>query len=92
MASPAADANSFAVVSALRHVVGECPTWDERQQALFWTSIIDGRIYRLDPATGQRQHWQFEAPDIVAELNSGVEFKPPTLPLQPSEGNEAIAA
>ena len=43
-------------------------------------------------ARDRRRDWQWEAPDIVAELNSGVEINPPTLQLQPSEENEAIAA
>ncbi|MEO8882039.1 MAG: SMP-30/gluconolactonase/LRE family protein [Devosia sp.] len=55
-------ATLFDVVSPLRHIVGECPTWDERSQELLWSSIIDGRIYALDPATGRQHHWQFEAP------------------------------
>jgi hypothetical protein len=43
-------------------------------------------------ARDRRRDWSWEAPDIVAELNSGVEIKPPTLQLQPSEENETIAA
>ncbi len=53
---------SFTVISDLRHEVGECPTWDERRQTLLWTSITDGRIHALAPATGQRQEWQFNGP------------------------------
>jgi hypothetical protein len=43
-------------------------------------------------ARDRRRDWQWEAPDIVAELNSGVPIKPPTPQLQPSGGSEAIAA
>ena len=53
---------SFTVVSDLRHEVGECPTWDEASGTLLWTSITEGRIYALTPATGQRRSWQFDGP------------------------------
>lgn len=53
---------SFSVVSDLRHEVGECPTWDERRHMLLWTSITDGQIHALAPATGQKQVWQFNGP------------------------------
>jgi sugar lactone lactonase YvrE len=80
---------SFTVVSNLRHEVGECPTWDERRQTLLWTSITDGRIHALTPATGQRQVWQFNGPVasfglcdtgrfVVALRNEVVLFDPET--------------
>jgi sugar lactone lactonase YvrE len=59
---PEISAGAFKSVSLQRHVVGESPTWDERQQVLLWTSITDGRIFGLEPATGKQWHWQFEAP------------------------------
>ena len=34
-------------------------------------------------AMSRRRDWQWEAPDIVAELNSGVPIKPPTPNLNP---------
>jgi hypothetical protein len=43
-------------------------------------------------ATDRRRAWQWEAPDIMAELNSGVPIKPPAAQPQSSEQEEAIAA
>ena len=43
-------------------------------------------------ASDRRRDWQWEAPDIVGELNSGVPIKPPTPQPQYSEQNETIAA
>ena len=54
-------------------------------------AALTGR-WQAAMAKDRRRDWQWEAPDIVAELNSGVAIKPPTPQLQPSEGNEAIAA
>ena len=39
-----------------------------------------------------RRDWQWKAPDIEAELNSGVPIKPPASQPQSSEQNETIAA
>jgi hypothetical protein len=43
-------------------------------------------------ATDRRRDWQWEAPDIEAELNSGVPIKPPAAQPQSSEQQGAIAA
>ena len=43
-------------------------------------------------ASDRRRNWQWEAPDIVAELNSGVPIRPPTPQPQCSVQNETIAA
>jgi hypothetical protein len=43
-------------------------------------------------ATDRRRDWQWEAPDMVAELNSGVAIKPPAPQPESSEQNESIAA
>jgi hypothetical protein len=43
-------------------------------------------------AVDRRRDWQWEAPDIVAELNSGVAIKPPVSQPELSERNEAMAA
>jgi hypothetical protein len=43
-------------------------------------------------AVDRRRNWQWEAPDMVAELNSGVAIKPPVSQPEPSERNEAMAA
>jgi hypothetical protein len=43
-------------------------------------------------ATDRRRDWQWEAPDIEAELNSGVPIKPPVSQPDISEQKETIAA
>jgi hypothetical protein len=43
-------------------------------------------------ARDRRRDWQWEAPDIVAELNSAVEIKPPVMQPGSLHQNEAIAA
>lgn len=97
---------SGAVESAIRRVInlrlkGNGVYWREenaegmlvlRAAALTgrWEEVMEGVHAAM--AEDRRRDWRWEAPDIVAELNSGVEIKPPALQLQPSEGNEAIAA
>ena len=43
-------------------------------------------------ATDRRRDWQWEAPDIEAELNSGAPIKPPASQPQSTEQQGAIAA
>ena len=43
-------------------------------------------------ARGRRRDWSWEAPDMVAELNSSVPVRPPTPQPQCSGRNELIAA
>ena len=43
-------------------------------------------------AKDRRREWRWEAPDIVAELNSAVPIKPPALQPQSSQQERAIAA
>jgi hypothetical protein len=43
-------------------------------------------------ARDRRRDWQWEAPDIVAELNSGLPIKPPASQPQSSKQEETIAA
>jgi hypothetical protein len=43
-------------------------------------------------ARDRRRDWQWEAPDIVAELNSGIPIKPPSSQPGASEQAQAIAA
>jgi sugar lactone lactonase YvrE len=84
----------FTVASPLRHEVGECPTWDERRQTLLWTSITEGRIHALTPATGEKQQWQFSGPVgsfglcatgrlVVAGREDVVLFEPGTGRIEP---------
>ena len=34
---------------------GESPMWSVREQALYWTDNLGGRIYRLEPESGSDQ-------------------------------------
>jgi hypothetical protein len=43
-------------------------------------------------AKDRRRDWQWKAPDIEAELNSGVPIKPPSSQPDSAEQAEAIAA
>ena len=47
---------------------------------------------QAEMATDRRRDWQWQAPDIEAELNSGVPIKPPASQPQSSEQQGAIAA
>jgi len=38
--------------------LGESILWCERGKLLYWTDILAGRLWRLDPASGQRRCWQ----------------------------------
>ena len=40
-----------------RDRLGECPLWDERRQALFWTDSKRCLVHALWPARGERRHW-----------------------------------
>jgi len=48
---------------ALRHedVLGECPLWDERQQALWWPDIRGPSLHRWT-GEGAPQSWTFDEP------------------------------
>jgi sugar lactone lactonase YvrE len=43
--------------------LGEGPVWVERDQALWFTDIKRQKIYRFDPASGERRSW--DAPEQV---------------------------
>jgi sugar lactone lactonase YvrE len=36
---------------------GECPTWSEREQALYWVDIEEPALHRFDPKTGADRRW-----------------------------------
>lgn len=40
------------VVADFACETGECPTWHEAEQALYWTDIPAGRMFRFDPKSG----------------------------------------
>jgi L-arabinonolactonase len=47
-------------------VVGECPLWCPREQALYWVDIRRPAVHRLDPATGSNATWPM--PEDVGSL------------------------
>jgi hypothetical protein len=47
---------------------------------------------RESMARDRRRNWQWKAPDIEAELNSGMKIKPPSPQAGTTEQTEAIAA
>ena len=97
---------SGAVESAIRRVInlrlkGNGIYWrEENAEAMLAlrAAALTGRWQEMMERThaamarDRRRAWQWEAPDIVAELNSGVPIKPPTPQPEPSERNETIAA
>ena len=97
---------SGAVESAIRRVInlrlkGNGIYWrEENAEAMLVlrATALTGRweetMERVQEAMerDRRHDWQWEAPDIMAELNSGVQIEPPASQPQSSEQNEAIAA
>lgn len=52
--------------------LGEGLCWSPQRQALWWVDILERRLYRLEPATGARAHWDFdEEISAVAERADG---------------------
>jgi sugar lactone lactonase YvrE len=41
--------------------VGEGPVWDEAEQALYYIDILDKRVMRWDPASGDHRTWDVPA-------------------------------
>ncbi len=58
-------------VGELRLKLGEGPVWDVAEQALYFTDILDQRIWRLDPATGATRSWRFDAKVSAFALREG---------------------
>jgi len=97
---------SGAVESAIRRVInlrlkGNGIYWrEENAEAMLVlrAAVLTGRWQetlersQLAMARDRRRNWQWEAPDIVAELNSPVPIKPPASQPESSEQNETIAA
>ena len=40
------------VVADYKNIVGEGPLWHPKKNILFWIDIMAGRIFTLDPSTG----------------------------------------
>jgi hypothetical protein len=97
---------SGAVESAIRRVInlrlkGNGIYWrEENAEAMLVlrAAVLTGRWQetlersQVAMARDRRRNWQWEAPDIVAELNSPVPIKPPASQPESSEQNETIAA
>jgi sugar lactone lactonase YvrE len=47
-------------------VVGECPTWCEQKNILFWVDIQGKKVHRYHPDTGQNE--TFNLPEIVTAI------------------------
>jgi len=45
-------------ITGLRNVLGECPTWELSEGALYWLDVMTGEIFRLDPVSGNIDIWQ----------------------------------
>lgn len=42
--------------------LAECPIWNCAEKALYWTDILENRLWRYDPGTGEtRVEWQGDA-------------------------------
>src|SRR5690606_2245158 len=41
--------------------VGEGPVWDEAEQALYYIDILEQRVMRWDPASGEQRSWSVPA-------------------------------
>lgn len=46
--------------------LGEGLCWSEREQALWWVDILEHRLYRLRPGSGERRAWTL--PDTVSAV------------------------
>ena len=44
---------SVKVVAHVNNVLGEGPLWHGTEKRVYWTDILQGRLYRLDPVGGQ---------------------------------------
>ncbi len=40
-----------------RYELGECPIWDDQEQALYFTDFNAGTIIRHEPGSAERKHW-----------------------------------
>jgi L-arabinonolactonase len=53
-------------VAVDRDLLGECPIWDERVQALYWSDQLGQRVRRFAPATGAYREWK--VPKILGSI------------------------
>lgn len=59
------------VAVASRDLLGECPLWDEREQALWWVDIHAPAVKRFDPASGEVRVLPMPEPVGSLALRSG---------------------
>ena len=87
----------MSVVSAERHLIGECPTWDAPNGRLLWCSISDGEIHAFTVATGAREKWGFpgervgsfglcQSGRLIVALTSSIEL------FEPNSGERRVLA
>ncbi|VTU19919.1 L-arabinolactonase [Variovorax sp. PBS-H4] len=71
--------------------LGEGLMWSVREQKLYGVDILEKRLWRLDPATGAQDRWEFDeeisalaerenAPGLIVTLRRGFAFFDPTMP------------
>lgn len=46
--------------------VGEGPVWDVAEQTLYYIDILDKRVMRWDPSTGDHRSW--DVPDLIGSM------------------------
>jgi sugar lactone lactonase YvrE len=54
---------AIAVLTEPADILGECPTWAEEEQALYWIDVRGKAIRRRDHATGEIRSWP--TPDLI---------------------------
>ena len=68
--------------------LGEGTCWSPREQSLYWVDILEHKLYRYTPASGERREWRFDdtisavaerasAPGLVVTLRRGYAFFDP---------------
>ena len=58
--------NTMRRIGEQTDVLGECPLWNEREQALFWVDIRRPSIRRFDFASGRVDTWTM--PDLIGSI------------------------
>lgn len=46
--------------------LGEGPSWNEKENALYWTDVPAKKIFRWNPASGEQMSW--DMPEMVASI------------------------
>ena len=46
--------------------VGAGPVWDEAEQALYYIDILEKRVFRWDPVSGEQRQW--DVPEIIGSM------------------------